>query len=229
MSRNLGRRSLLIVVSLLCAAGARADLVGARQAYAAKDFEGAFRQFLEIATLGNVTAQENLAAMYVDGEGVARDNVLGYAWAVIARENGGSAAMQNIIDQLEPHLGDKSRARVKAVTDQFGKAALQERLLPASAPAESTNPACRFTRPVNPDDYFPRTAATQGVSGTVFVEAAIDPDGRAHRPHVLFSIPEGVFDSAGRAVAWNSGFASRSADAGRALCGIRFRTKFASK
>src|SRR5437870_307520 len=117
MSGIRGRRSLFLAATLLVAAVAHADLAGARKAYAAKDFEGAFQQYLEIATLGNLPAQENLAAMYVDGEGVTRDNVLGYAWAVIARENGGNAAMQNIIDQLQPHLDDKARARVKQVTD----------------------------------------------------------------------------------------------------------------
>src|SRR3569832_2336307 len=98
MSANRVIRGLFFAVAWALASTAHADLTGAQKSYAAKDFEGAFQQYLEIATLGNVTAQENLAAMYVDGEGVNRDNVLGYAWAVIARENGGNAAMQNVID-----------------------------------------------------------------------------------------------------------------------------------
>ena len=85
---------------LMCAGAAHADLIAAQKAYAAEEYPRAFELFREIAEIGNVTGQENVAAMYVDGQGVARDNILGYAWAVIARENGGNAAMQNIIDQI---------------------------------------------------------------------------------------------------------------------------------
>ena len=68
--------------------------------------------------------------MYVTGEGVKRDNVLGYGWAVIARENGGGDDMQSIISQIEPHLTDYARKRVADLQAQFGNAALQKSLLP---------------------------------------------------------------------------------------------------
>jgi uncharacterized protein len=232
MSRKTARRTLFLAAALLCAAAAHADLAGAQKAYAARDFEGAFQQFLEIATLGNVTAQENLAAMYVDGEGVARDNVLGYAWAVIARENGGNAAMQNIIDQLQPHLDDRARARVKAVTDQFGKAALEARLLPAPPAAQPKPPAdeqCRMSRPANPDDFYPLAAERDHLSGTVLVDTMISADGRAHRPHIWYSVPEGVFEQSGRGAAWMSGFTPRKKGDDAGPCGIRFKIHFASK
>jgi len=229
MSRKIGLPALFLVATLLGSLTAHADLAGAQKAYAAKDFEGAFQRYLEIATLGNVTAQENLAAMYVDGEGVNRDNVLGYAWAVIARENGGNAAMQNIIDQLQPHLDDKARARVKAVTDEFGKAALEARLLPKplkDLPVPPKQENCTMTRPVNPDDYYPPGAIQKGISGTVFMEVVVSPDGHAHRPHVLYSIPEGMFEQAGRAIAWLSGYSTHKPDASATDCVLRFKTKF---
>src|SRR4051812_47652119 len=207
MSRKTGRRTLFLAAAILCAASAHADLAGAQKAYAVKDFEGAFQQYLEIATLGNVTAQENLAAMYVDGEGVNRDNVLGYAWAVIARENGGNAAMQNIIDQLQPHLDEKARARVKQVTDRFGKTALGERLLPAPPDVvrRATGENCRVTRPANHEASYPAEAARQGLSGTVVIDAGVTGDGRVHHPVVLYSVPEGVFENAARVNAFTSG------------------------
>src|SRR6185503_7864072 len=209
MSRIPGLRSLFLAVAILSAAAAHADLASAQKAYAAKDFPTAFGLYREIAELGNLTGQENLAAMYVDGEGVARDNVLGYAWAVIARENGGGAAMQNIIDQLKPHLDDKSRARVKEVTDLYGKAALAERLLPGPphvTPALTEDERCRVTRPVNPDDFYPPSAARDGLSGTVLVEVRVSVDGHAHRPLVWYSVPQGVFDFAGRGIGWMNGY-----------------------
>ena len=56
---------------------ARADVYEARQAYEKKDFARSFELYRELAEIGNVDAQESLAVMYVNGEGVKRDNVLG--------------------------------------------------------------------------------------------------------------------------------------------------------
>ena len=41
----------------------------------AKEFAQAFELYRELAELGQPGAQENLAVMYVNGEGVPRDNV----------------------------------------------------------------------------------------------------------------------------------------------------------
>jgi TPR repeat protein len=232
MSRIPGLRSLFLAAAMFSAAAAHADLPSAQKAYAAKDFPTAFGLYREIAELGNLTGQENLAAMYVDGEGVARDNVLGYAWAVIARENGGGAAMQNIIDQLEPHLNDKSRARVKELTDLFGKAALAERLLPGELHATPNRPGeeqCRITQPVNPDDFYPPSAVREGLSGTVFMEVRVSVDGHAHRPVVWYSFPQSVFDFAGRAIGWTNGYAPKKLNGVPQTCSIRFKVKFHSK
>jgi len=166
--KALGRGPFL-VIALILSAAAQADLAAAQKAYAAKDFATAFELYREIAELGNVAAQENIAAMYVDGEGVRRNNTIGFAWALIARENGGSAAMQNIIQQLQPHLDDAARARVKEITDLYGKAALENRLLPAPrrAPAKPSPDGCAMTRPVDPHEYYPPEAASAKISGSV--------------------------------------------------------------
>jgi TonB family protein len=213
----------------MCAVAARADLVSAQKAYAAQDYSRAFELFREIAEIGNVTGQENVAAMYVDGQGVKRDNVLGYAWAVIARENGGNTAMQNIIDQLAPHMNDAARARAAEISEKFGAAALRERLLPKIS-AATLNPnageSCRITRPTNPDDYHPSDA--KGISGTALVDAMVMPDGRVHHPFVWYSVPEGVFDRAARATALTSGYKPKLVDGVATPCAIRFKIRFRS-
>ena len=228
MSQFPGRRSLFFAIALFSVAAAHADLAGAQKAYAAQDFPRAFDLYLEIAQLGHVTGQENVAAMYVDGQGVNRDNVLGYAWASIARENGGNAAMQNIIDQLKPHLDDKARARVKGVADQFGKAALAERLLPAESKDPSPTPAenCRVTKAVNPNDSLPDELRRQGYWGTVLVAATIGADGRAHHPFVMYSVPEKVLDDAGRSNAFATGFAPKRAKGAVVPCTVRYLARF---
>jgi len=229
MSGKSACRGLFCALWLFLAAVAHADLAGARKAYDAKDFATAFALYQEIAELGNLAAQENLAAMYVDGEGVPRNNTLGYAWALIARENGGNAAMQNIIDQLQPYLDDARRARVKEITDVFGKAALAERLLPMphrEAPNLPRGQTCRLTRPANPDDFYPPAAVNAQLSGSVFIEARVQPDGHSHRPIAWYSVPEGVFDAAGRGVAWMSGYAAAKVNGVPQTCSFRYKAKF---
>jgi TPR repeat protein len=97
--------------AILSCAGvlARADFQSAEAAYANKDFDRAFEGYRELAELGHRPSQENLAVMYVSGEGTRRDNVLGYAWARIAKEQGDSQAVTGIVMQLEPHMNDASR------------------------------------------------------------------------------------------------------------------------
>ena len=64
----------------------RADIYQASDAVAKKEFAKAFELYRELAQIGEPEAQGNLAIMYATGEGVARDNVLSYAWALVARE-----------------------------------------------------------------------------------------------------------------------------------------------
>ena len=114
--------------------------------------------------------------MYVNGEGVKRDNVLGYAWAAIAKEGGGGEAAAGIIAQLEPHLNAAARSRVAEVQARFGKAALQERLLPKPYdPAAKSKRVCTVRVPANPDAFYPRDAKRQGISGSVSSKRRLRP------------------------------------------------------
>jgi TPR repeat protein len=215
---------LLMVASMPLTA--LADLYTADEAYRRQDFARSFELYRELAELGRLEAQENLAVMYVNGEGVKRDNVAGYAWAVIAQENGGSAAMQNIITQLEPHMTASARARVEELRAQFGMAALQKRLFPApdtpGAPAPAT--VCKIRTPANPDDYFPANAVF--AYGSVDLEVDVAPDGRARNVKVLYSLLPKLFDEAGQRVALDSVFTAPMVDGRAVACRIRFRVKF---
>lgn len=192
---------LTMTAALVLSQVARADLYRANQALANKDFKTAFSLYLELAELGRLEAQESVALAYVNGEGVARDNVAGYAWAAIARENGGSADMQNIIDQLESHLTDAARKRVDALRANYGVAGVRHRLMPEARAALPRNyTPCKPRKFVDPNAFFPPAAMTNGTSGTVELDFPVLVDGRARNPSIVYSIPTGVFEQAARAV-----------------------------
>lgn len=177
---------------------ARSDLIGAMQAYDKKDFARSFQLFRELAELGQMDAQENLAIMYVSGEGVERDNVAGYAWAVIAKENGAGPGMQTIIDQLEPHMNAPARRKVAEITAQFGNVALGEKLLPKIFDGANyiDRTPCKLSKQAHIS--YPQEAVQRGIQGNVYMEYTVMPDGRARNPRVVFAVPNGVFENAAR-------------------------------
>ena len=223
-----GRAQIATACLVLIGVAARADIYDAAQAYDKKDFARSFELYRELAELGKAQAQEALAVMYVNGEGVKRDNVLGYAWAKIALEQGPHEAAQGIVDQLESHVTESARTKIVALQTQFGKEALQKTLLPyAYAPSAGPGlPKCNMRSPVNPDDYYPPEAINRNISGNVLINAKIWGDGRAHDPFVEYSLPEEVFEAAGRAVALKTGYAPQIEHGVAVLCSLRFKVKF---
>jgi uncharacterized protein len=225
--KHLIPAAMFAFLAMLAAPDAKADLHAAEAAADAKDFARAFELFRELAELGHTGAQENLAVMYVNGEGVKRDNVLGYAWAAIAKEGGGGAAAAGILAQLEPHLNAAARSRVAEVQAQFGKAALQERLLPKPyVPGTVGKRPCTMRSVVDPNTFYPPNAKRQEISGTVLVEARVAPDGRARNVRAVYSLPAGVFDEAGRRVALANTYAPPVDNGVAVACTIRFKVNF---
>lgn len=234
MSRLAWVCPLYLALTLAIGMTARADSYSADRAYAANDFPRAFALYEEIAQLGHLRAQENLAGMYVSGEGVARDNVAGYAWALIAQGNGSTDAVQPIIDQLGPRVTPAARVKIDALRAQFGKAALEKSLLPTplavgAKPWPVSNPDCTFKTPANPDIYYPRDAIAWGYSGNVYVEFDVAPDGRARNPRVRYSWPPKTFDEPARRVIFASTFKSKVVDGVAAPCTLFIAVKFTSR
>ena len=228
MKGNELRTCAWVVFAALAPLTCRADLYSASEAVEKQDFARAFELYRELAELGHPEAQENLAVMYVNGEGVKRDNALGYAWAALAVENGAGEASQGIVKQLEPHLNPAARARIAEVQARFGKAALEERLLPkpyVPGTAEDAKP-CGMRSPANPDDFYPFDAKRQMISGVVLVEVTVAPDGRARNARAWYSLPANVFDEAGRRVALANDYDPPKENGVPIACTLRFKVKF---
>jgi TPR repeat protein len=228
----------IALAGLLAPPAVRADLYQAEAAVNTGDLPKAFTLFRELAELGHGLSQENLAVMYVGGEGVARDNVLGYAWAKLALEQGsGGDSARSIVAQIEPRLTDAAKGRVAEIRAQYGDDALRARLLPAkpvplaeraggpSTPDPGASP-CRMKAAANPDSYFPFEAKEKSVSGEVLIEARVAADGSVRQPRAMYSVPVDIFEEAGRAVALNSKYTAARENGVAVPCVIRFKVKF---
>src|ERR1700730_10511574 len=95
--------ALFLLMSLLLAGPAAADLTSAEKAYGAGDFDHAFEGFKELAELGQPIAQFNLAVMYAKGQGTRQSEIFAYAWATLAAENGIEKA-KALVETLRPTI-----------------------------------------------------------------------------------------------------------------------------
>jgi TonB family protein len=222
-----GKFQLFAALAITCLAPlAHADLYTAAQAYDAKDFPRAFEL---LRALGQPQAQENLAYMYVGGEGVRKDNVLGLAWAKIAVENGATDA-QTIIDQLQPHMTPVAQKRVDDLYAQFGPVALKKRVLPNifdQAKLAGYQP-CHVIKGSS-DSYYPHDAVERGIEGSAYIEFTVMPDGRARNPRVVYSLPLEMFDSAARRLVMHTEFSPASLRGVPQTCTMAIMVRFTLK
>lgn len=226
MRTKLALSLCLAMIAAFTAGLAKADLYAAGQAYDQKDFPKAFELYRELAELGEMHAQENLASMYVSGEGVQRDNVLGYAWASIAIDNGAGEDMKGIIDQLEPHMTTKARAKVDAVRAQFGHEALEKALMPnifQGANYTDREP-CRISKPST--SIYPQDAEWKGIQGIAYMELTVMPDGRARNPRVIYSVPANTFDEAARETVLKTEFTPARTKDGLVPCSMSLMIRY---
>jgi len=140
-------RALLVLVAVLLCAPARADLFTAQLAYQKTDYERAFRDYRELAELGQPVAQYNLAIMYAKGQGVRQSELNAYAWATLAAE-GGESRGKSLADELRPLLAPGSEKIAEDIRAPFSRAALDARLMPKIEDDQDTEGRCRqFKRP----------------------------------------------------------------------------------
>lgn len=83
-----------------------------------KDPEKAFRYFLRAASLGDVIAQQQLAAAYVTGSGTAVDLIKAYSWYAVLTSGGDEYGRQQKI-KLARKLNAGQIARAEAMGKQF--------------------------------------------------------------------------------------------------------------
>ena len=230
MRRKSGFKVLIVCLAGFTSSLAHGDLYTANAAYQAKDFPRAFELYRELAELGHAETQETLAIMYIQGEGVKRDNILGYAWAALALEQRPSEMAQRIYDQLNPHITESGRKTAEELRAKFGKDALQKSILGIEKiPDASKKVWCKVKAPANPANYFPPGPAEKGVSGFAIIDARVFSDGRDHDPRAKRLIPAQPFDGPAMLLSMNSLFSPQIGNGSAEPCTILFKVKFTAR
>ena len=73
-----------------------ADVADGFAAYQAKDYSGAFREWLPLAEQGDVQAQRNIGLLHQNGLGVAQSHTLAAQWFRRAAKQGEAGAQFNL-------------------------------------------------------------------------------------------------------------------------------------
>jgi TPR repeat protein len=163
------------------------DFQGALGEYRAGHYETAHAQFLSLAELGNCSAQFNLAAMALHGQGGPKDPGSGAGWLQAAAGNGCSELVGNRLTGLTAQLSPE-QARVAAdIMARYGPQALQAQggvdpeFICRDMPQPSAVSATAAETP----------AADRGKRQPAMVITAltVDADGRARDPEMLLAVP----------------------------------------
>ncbi len=80
--------SIVVGLVLVLAPPAWADFQAGLDAYERGEYDTALKEWRPLAEQGLAAAQNNLGAMYINGEGVRRNYVQGYMWLSLAAKQG---------------------------------------------------------------------------------------------------------------------------------------------
>jgi TPR repeat protein len=188
-------RIIVLLLSMSFVHVARADFFTAQLAYQKGDYEAAARDYRAMAELGNPTAQYDLAALHLNGQGVKQSNLNAYAWASLAGANGHAPA-RALADKLRPDLAPGSEKIARDIVAPYDRAALDAEIMPKIPDDPSNAARCKFL--AFPQLEYPDEAKRKGTSGNVFMEFTAAPDGSARNPRIVYAVPNDVFDSMAR-------------------------------
>jgi TPR repeat protein len=177
--------------ALTVANAAPADFPAALAEYHAGNFEAAHAAFLSLAELGNCSAQFNLAAMALHGQGGPKDLGSGAGWLQAAAGNGCGDLVANHLAALTGKLSPVEERAAADVIARYGPEALKAqgvvepdficRDMPVPSPVSVT------AAEAPPAERGKRQAAI------VITALTIGVDGRARDPEVLLAVPSDQF------------------------------------
>jgi len=87
--------SIVVGLFFMLAAPTWADFQAGLDAYEREDYATALKEWRPLAEQGLAAAQNNLGAMYINGEGVRRNYVRAYMWLSLAAKQGYKRAVSS--------------------------------------------------------------------------------------------------------------------------------------
>jgi len=193
--------------------------------YRAGHYDAAHAEFLALAELGNCSAQFNLAAMALHGQGGPKDLGSGAGWLQAAAGNGCGTLVGSHLTELTAKLSpDEARAAAEIMA-RYGPEALKEQGVvdPQFICGDVTQP--RSTQATAADT----PAADRGKRQPAIVITAltVGADGRARDPEILLAVPDERF-AASAVEAWlNSLFTPAQRGGGAVAARLEAKTSFA--
>lgn len=186
---------LIVLLCLFFVFQTKADLLSATLDYHQGNFNGAKREFQQLAYLGNADAIYNIAVMHLHGQGVEKNKAQAYAWFSLAADFGLLDARDTAMliarqSNNQQPLDDAYNALLKQLSFQWYDRQLRPEL--NASPAPHASPQRSYT--VEPK--YPEHAYKNGIEGWVWLEFDIDKSGAVTDVSLIDSYPEKTFDKA---------------------------------
>ncbi|RUL64190.1 sel1 repeat family protein [Dyella dinghuensis] len=100
--------------------------------YEKGDYAGAMKYFLLGARYADKVSQLSIGLMYLNGQGVPKDPVTGYAWIALSAERNYPKFVEtrdSVWAQLDPDQRDKANEILKQLTAEYGDAVAKPRMV----------------------------------------------------------------------------------------------------
>lgn len=193
--------------------------------YHAGRYDSARAQFLALAELGNCSAQFNLAAMALHGQGGAKDPGSGAGWLQAAAGNGCGELVGNRLVALTAKLSPEEARAAADIVARYGPEALvaQGVVNPEFICQDMTQPSA-FAATVA---ETPVAARGKRQPAMVITALTVGADGRARDPEILFAVPGDPFAVAAVEAWLNSDFTPAQRAGSAVAARLQAKTLFA--
>lgn len=158
----------------------------------------AFEFFMEAARLADKPSQAMLGEMYWEGNGVARDPVMGYIWMDIAAERGYRAMVawrERYWGELSPAQRQRALSEGVVFFDEYGDAAAQPRMVQELRRAKSRITGSRTGMTTNVKIYMPAGASKPSMDDAT-VDATVFYDDDYWEPERYFEWTDAQWENA---------------------------------
>lgn len=216
---------VLTASQLTVANAAPADFQAALAEYHAGHYEAAHAAFLSLAEIGNCSAQFNLGAMALHGEGGPKDLGSGAGWLQAAAGNGCGELVANHLAALTGKLSPEETRAAADIMARYGPEALQaqgvtdpEFICHDMAPPSAVSATVAEAPAAERDKRQP---------AMVISALTIGADGRARDPEILFAVPNEGFAAAAVEAWLNSLFTPAQRGGNPVSARLEAKTRFA--